>query len=104
MRAGLAVIKRNCTIKENPKQIRTPHVSPEQNSAENEAQELNKYQTDSKEDVNNLTSNLLQFNKSKTFTMPNNSQFAQKWQQFQNALQQFTRDLIERVHQNRRTV
>jgi hypothetical protein len=59
---GLASIKRRYTTKENPKQIRTPHVLPhEQNQAVNEAQETNKYQMDLEMDFNTLTCNLGQF-------------------------------------------
>jgi hypothetical protein len=72
-----------------------PHAPPEQKLVKaNAKKDPEKNNTNSKMDFNSFTTHIGQFN-SKTFAMPNNSQFALKWQSFQNALPQLTPDWIE---------
>ena len=89
MQAGLASLKRNCNAKENFKQGRTCREPPEQKPEVHQAQEHHGESTKPEADFNSILSGIGQIN-SKTFTMPNNAQFAQKWRSFQNTLQQLT--------------
>ena len=86
--------KRDCNAKENFKQIRTPCGLPEQKPNIDSARDHCINQPNSETDFNSIISNIGHFN-SKTLTMPNNAQFAQKWQSFQNTLQQLTLDWID---------
>jgi hypothetical protein len=94
MQAGLASLKNNCKPKENFKQTRIAQAPPEQKSAAGKAIEQHAEPSESKTDFNSIISELGQFN-SKTFTMPKTAQFEQKWQIFQNTLQQLTLDWID---------
>jgi hypothetical protein len=87
MQAGLASLKRNCNTKETPKLTKTPQGIPEQRSANNDAGYHHGKSTESEMDLNSIFSGMGPINP-KTFTMPNNAQFAQKWRSFQNTLQQ----------------
>jgi hypothetical protein len=94
MQAGLASLKNNCKSKENFKQTRIAQAPPGQKSAAGKAIEQHAEPSESKMDFNSIISELGQFN-SKTFTMPKTAQFEQKWQIFQNTLQQLTLDWID---------
>jgi hypothetical protein len=94
MQAGLASIKRNCNAKENFKQVRTHCGPPEQKSNIVRASDHDGNQPNPQTDFDSIISNIGHLN-SKTFTMPNNAHFAQKWQSFQNTLQQLTLDWID---------
>ena len=94
MQAGLASLKRNCNAKENLKQARTHCGPPEQKSNSARASDHDGNQPNSQTDFDSIISNIGHLNP-KTFTMPNNAQFARKWQSFQNTLQQLTLDWID---------
>jgi hypothetical protein len=94
MQAGLASLNSNCKTKENFKQTRIAQAPPEQKSAAGKAIDHHAEPRESKTDFNSIISELGQFN-SKTFTMPKTAQFEQKWQLFQNTLQQLTLDWID---------